>query len=110
MAASMPPEWFDGNGAADLGNDLSRFLEVKDVFKNFFTRLNAYKLNTHLGFVTFTSSSNVRVNQPLTQVTYEFTDQLKGIVPNGAMALCDALVEGKGMLTTYKSKYPEARL
>jgi uncharacterized protein YegL len=109
MRMPMDDGWLDGNGAA-IGDLKSRLSEVKDVFKNLVTRLNAYKLNTHLGLITFAGQTDVQVNQPLAQTILDFRDKLEDIVPNGSTALWDALVKAKEMLTAYKLKFPGTRL
>ncbi|KAH7310196.1 hypothetical protein BKA65DRAFT_575619 [Rhexocercosporidium sp. MPI-PUGE-AT-0058] len=77
MGAEMGAGWMENQATAtatstQAQNQMSRMTEVKDVFRNLVSRISAYNLPTHLGLVTFSSPSQVRVAQPLTPVLLNF--------------------------------------
>lgn len=105
----MGAGWVEGQatpGANLQHNQISRLTEVKDVFRNLVSRISAYNLPTHLGLVTFSSGSYVRVSQPLTPVLLDFQHRLDSLNAGGQTALFDAIRKAKEMLANSKSKYP----
>jgi uncharacterized protein YegL len=110
MSTELADGWLEGNGDSTQNAAFSRLSEVKEVFKHLVTRLNAYRLNTHLGLVTFANHHDLQVNRPITQIAMNVSDDLDHVNASGYTALWDALVKSKDMLVTYKSKYPEAKL
>ena len=109
MGAEMATVWAEGQqapGSSLQQNLFSRLTEVKDVFRNLVSRISAYNLPTHLGLVTFSSSSQVRISQPLTPVLLDFQHRLDHTNPGGQTALFDAIRKGKEMLANAKSNYP----
>jgi Mg-chelatase subunit ChlD len=111
MGAEMAAGWVEGGQQATPGstlqqNQISRLTEVKDVFRNLVSRISAYNLPTHLGLVTFSSGSYVRVSQPLTPVLLNFQHRLDSTNAGGQTALFDAIRKAKEMLANSKSKHP----
>jgi hypothetical protein len=91
------------------GTQLSRFSEVKDVFKNLITRIAAYRLATHIGLVTFSSQTNVRMHQPLTGVLLNFRDQLDAVTTSRGTAMWDGIIKSKEMLVAHKALHPNTK-
>ena len=88
-------------------SELKRLSEVKETFKYLVSRISAYRLPTNIGLVTF--SHQVKVEQQLTPILYDFQNRLDDIVPEGATALFDSLVTAKEMLDTFRSCNPAAK-
>jgi Ubiquitin-conjugating enzyme/von Willebrand factor type A domain len=110
METKMGPGWVEKpvTTSSEPSGELSRLSEVKEVFQQLVARIAAYSLPTHLGLVTFSSQSDVRIQQALTPVLYDFKDRVMDIRPCGATALWDAIVKAKDMLVTFKNKHPNA--
>ncbi|MCJ1357306.1 MAG: hypothetical protein MMC33_007302 [Icmadophila ericetorum] len=114
MAHAMGADWNrrvgmplgGGNQGAD---DLHRLSEVKEVFKNLVSRISAYRLPTHLGLVTFSTREDIRIEQELTPVLYDFQHQLDNTIPGGSTAIFDALMTANDMLTSFEWEYPRAQ-
>jgi uncharacterized protein YegL len=109
MNMQMEPQWMERTAAAQPGSELSRISEVKEVFQQLVARIAAYNLPTHLGLVTFSSQSDVRIQQPLTPVLYDFKDRVMDACAGGSTALWDAIVKAKDMLVAFKSRHPTAK-
>jgi hypothetical protein len=88
---------------------LSRFSEVKDVFKNLITRIAAYRLATHIGLVTFSGQTNIRTHQPLTGILLNFRDQLDTVQLVRGTAMWDGINKSKEMLVAHKILHPNAK-
>jgi Mg-chelatase subunit ChlD len=100
MTKLMGADW--GMLSQGGATEPSRLDVVKDVFTNLVTRISAHKLNTHLGLVTFSSQSNVCINQTLTGVLLNFQNKLDGVNACGRTAIWDALHTAKNMLVAAK--------
>lgn len=113
MAHEMDLAWMvSGSSTADLSSpqsQFSRLTEVKDVFKNLVSRVSAYNLPTHLGLVTFSASTNIQTQQPLTPVLLNFQHKLDGVSSGGKTALFDAVSRAKDMLVALKTKHPKIK-
>ncbi|KAI9783680.1 MAG: hypothetical protein M1839_003528 [Geoglossum umbratile] len=112
MDTAMAPGWVETSAASSSRSrpnaELSRISEVKEVFQQLVARIAAYGLPTHLGLVTFSSQSDVRMQQVLTPVLYDFKDRVMDIRACGSTAIWDAIVKAKDMLIAFKTKHPGA--
>ena len=109
LAGNTPSQSSSTRLASSTSNQLSRLSEVKDVFKNLITRIAAYRLQTHIGLVTFSNPNSVRMNQRLTSVLLNFRDQLDHVYASGNTAMWDGINKGKDMLVAHKALHPTAR-
>ncbi|KAH0559861.1 hypothetical protein GP486_003619 [Trichoglossum hirsutum] len=109
MDMGMGTSWMERPVATEPGGELSRLSEVKEVFQQLVARIAAYNLPTHLGLVTFSSRTEVRIQQALTPVLYDFKDRVMDIRAQGSTAIWDAIVKATDMLAAYKTKHPGAK-
>lgn len=111
MSESMSEGWFENYAAAKSGTDeLSRVNEVKEFFKNFMVRLNAYRVSTDVALVTFAQRDSVKVAQTLTRVVFDLQHALDGVKTGWRTALWDGIQKSAQMLIEHKAKYPDVKL
>lgn len=87
---------------------LSRLDVLKQMFDAFVNRLLAYNFQTHVGLVTFSSSS--KLSQSITYAVENFRHQLNNMVAEGDTAVWDSIALAMDQLQQYATKYPEAKL
>lgn len=111
MSSAMPETWFENYAAAsDSKKQLSRLTEVKEFFKNFMVRLNAYRVSTDIGLVAFATRTDVRTHQPLTRVVLDLQHALESVRTGSLTALWDGIRRSCEMLVEHKTKHPNVRL
>lgn len=111
MCSAMSDDWFENyEAASNAGVQLSRLNEVKEFFQNFIVRLNAYRVSTDVGLVTFARNTQVQTHLALTRVILGFKDSIASIIAGGRTALWDGVERGCDMLTEHRTKYPDAKL
>ncbi|KAI9641943.1 hypothetical protein NHQ30_009812 [Ciborinia camelliae] len=102
MKAPLDQNWI-GNGQL---NSLRRFDEAKQVFRNVIARLTAYRLNVHVGLVTFGAAANIRKLAEIAPIGKEFKNELENTqATSNITALFDACATAHSMLTAYKDLY-----
>lgn len=111
MATSMPEEWFENYAAAKSGTEqLSRINEVKEFFKNFMVRLNAYRVSTDIGLVTFAEKDNVKIRQALTRVVLDLQHALDTVKTGSRTALWDGIRKSCEMLVEHRARHAGVKL
>ena len=95
MRSPMGVGWCKSRGEGS-SDELSRFSEVKELFRSFVSRISSQQTAVHLGLVTF--NRDVQVRQKPSPVLLNFQDNLDSVGATGQTAIWDALRESKEIL------------
>ena len=88
-------EWCKSKGE-NSSDELSRFSEVKELFRSFVSRISSQENAVHLGLVTF--DKHVKVIQRPSPVLLNFQDNLDSVQATGQTAIWDAVQQSKKIL------------
>ena len=86
---------------------LSRLDVLKQMFDAFVNRLLAYNFQTHMGLITFHSTT--KVSQSITHAVENFRHKLNDMTASGDTSLWDALALANDQLNQYALKFPSAK-
>ncbi|OCL07298.1 hypothetical protein AOQ84DRAFT_342003 [Glonium stellatum] len=86
---------------------LSRLDVLKQMFDAFVNRLLAYNFQTHMGLITFHSTT--KVSQNITHAVENFRHKLNDMTASGDTSLWDALALANDQLNQYALRFPSAK-
>ncbi|KAJ4318769.1 hypothetical protein N0V94_004283 [Neodidymelliopsis sp. IMI 364377] len=96
------------NTRASRRKNLSRLDVLKQMFDAFVNRLLAYNFQTHMGLVTFSTTTSVKQN--ITHAVENFRHQLDNMHADGDTAIWDSIALASDQLQQHTQKYPKAKL